>query len=281
MKLTVLVENSVCESNQRCLKSEHGLSLYVHFNGKNVLFDVGQSDLFIANAKQLQIDLSQVDYLIVSHGHYDHGGGLEHFLALNKTAKVYIHQTATHKYYSKNKTHDARYIGLDARLIGANQDRISLIDSDCQISDKISVLQDFPESFPRSEMNNTLYAEGNNELIPDLFMHELCLVLEGDTGLFVFTACSHSGLPNILEKVKKQFTNKKIVAVFGGFHIHSPGNNKDAKPEYIDKLMLEITKYSSLFYTGHCTGKQNFDYMKSKLGNKIRTMNTGEVIVIE
>lgn len=281
MKLSVLVENSVCDNNHLCLKGEHGLSLYIQFNGKKILFDVGQSDLFVTNAKKLDIDLSEIDYLIISHSHYDHGGGLEHFLAINDTAKIFVHQSATHKYYSKSVRSGLRYIGLDFELIEANAERISFIDSDCQISDKVTIIQGFSESFPRSEMNNTLYVEENYALSLDSFKHELCLVLEEDSGLLVFTACSHSGLPNILKKVNTQFNNKKIVAVFGGFHIHSPSNNKDANVEYINKLMEEIMRYSSLFYTGHCTGKQNLSYMKSKLGDKIKTMNSGEVIIID
>ena len=94
MKITVLAENSVCKSNSLNVKAENGLSLFIEFDERKILFDTGQSDLFIHNARKMGIDLSQVDYLVISHGHFDHGGGLKHFLKINKKAKVFLHINA-------------------------------------------------------------------------------------------------------------------------------------------------------------------------------------------
>ena len=88
-KITTLVENAVYG---RSLQAEHGLSLLIESEGYKILFDTGQSDLFIRNAALLDIDIAEVDFLILSHGHSDHTGGLRHFLAINKKASVICKQ---------------------------------------------------------------------------------------------------------------------------------------------------------------------------------------------
>ena len=91
MKCTVLVENTSLNEHYRC---EHGLSLFIETAGQRILFDTGQSDLFAENAEKLGVDLSQVDFAVISHGHYDHGGGIQKFLDINHSAPVYIHEDA-------------------------------------------------------------------------------------------------------------------------------------------------------------------------------------------
>ncbi len=278
MKITVLVENSVCSRDISNVKAEHGLSLHIELNEKKILFDTGQSNLFIQNSIKLGIDLSDVDYLIVSHGHVDHGGGLKHFLDINKKAKIFLHKTAVNKFYTKLFGFIPIYVGLDKSVIDKNQDRIQFVEKDFMISDNISIIQNFPEIFPRSEINKTLYERKNNIYQKDSFIHEIGLVLKDKSELSVFTACSHSGLPNMIGEVKRRFNNANIKAVFGGFHINNPISKKNASKEYINKLIEEIDLNDSTFYTGHCTGKSNFAYMKSKLGEKIHAMNSGNVI---
>lgn len=114
MKITSLVENTTADPR---LGKEHGLSLYIEAAGKTLLFDMGQSGLFAQNARTLGLDLAKVDLAVLSHGHYDHGGGLTHFLELNKTAPVYLSRYAFQPHY-----HGAeRYIGLDPALQGCDR----------------------------------------------------------------------------------------------------------------------------------------------------------------
>ncbi|TAL63737.1 MAG: MBL fold metallo-hydrolase, partial [Bacteroidetes bacterium] len=120
MKITVLAENSVCKTNSLDVKAENGLSLFIEFDKRKILFDTGQSDLFIQNAEKMGIDLSQVDYLVISHGHFDHGGGLKHFLKINKKAKIFLHINAAHKFYTKIFGFIPYYVGLDQKIIVQN-----------------------------------------------------------------------------------------------------------------------------------------------------------------
>jgi 7,8-dihydropterin-6-yl-methyl-4-(beta-D-ribofuranosyl)aminobenzene 5'-phosphate synthase len=113
MIIKTLVENT---SISKDLGSEHGLSLYIEANGRKILFDVGASELFFENAKKLDADISDVDYLVISHGHYDHGGGLEVFLQENKKAEVFLQRLAFGKYYAIRPNNELSYIGLDEKL---------------------------------------------------------------------------------------------------------------------------------------------------------------------
>lgn len=110
MHVVTLMENTVCRDDLAC---EHGLSLYIEARGKKILFDAGQSGAFADNARKLGIDLAQVDFAVLSHGHYDHGGGFRRFLEINQTAPVYLRREAFGDHYNGT----AKYIGLDKALL--------------------------------------------------------------------------------------------------------------------------------------------------------------------
>jgi 7,8-dihydropterin-6-yl-methyl-4-(beta-D-ribofuranosyl)aminobenzene 5'-phosphate synthase len=280
MKVTVLAENSVCKTNTMNVKPEHGLSLFIEFDARKILFDTGQSDLFIQNAGKLGIDLSQVDYLFISHGHFDHGGGLKHFLEINKKAKIFLHRFAFNIFYTRIFGLIPYYVGLDKKIFSRNINRINFITSDTQIDYNIVLLEGFPEVFPQPESNKTLFEKVNMKLIHDKFRHELALILIEKDEIVIFSGCSHSGIINIVQKVKSEFDDKKIKATFGGFHIHNPISKKNESPEYIEKIAVALGETESVFYTGHCTGEINFRYLKGWMSRKIQTMNTGDVIAV-
>ena len=96
MKITTLMENTACSPEFAC---EHGLSLYIETGKRKLLFDAGQSGAFAENAGKLGIDLRQVDAFVLSHGHYDHGGGLPRFLEVNRQAMIYVNQFAFEPHY--------------------------------------------------------------------------------------------------------------------------------------------------------------------------------------
>jgi 7,8-dihydropterin-6-yl-methyl-4-(beta-D-ribofuranosyl)aminobenzene 5'-phosphate synthase len=280
MKITVLAENSVCKTNLLNANSEHGLSLFIEFGDRKILFDTGQSDLFIQNAMKMGIDLSQVDYLIISHGHFDHGGGLKFFLNINKKAKIFLHENAIHKFYTRILGFIPYYVGLNQMILTQNADRISYIDKDLMIEDKIFLVEGFTENFPQPEANKSLFEKLNGRFIPDKFRHELALLLFEKDDLVLFSGCSHSGIVNIIEKAKSYSENRKIRATFGGFHIHNPINKKNESQSYIEKLTKELAEIDSIFYTCHCTGDINFQFIEEKLGKQIQSIKTGEVIEI-
>lgn len=280
MKISVIVENSVCNTSSNDLKPEHGLSVHIEVNGTNILFDVGKSDLFIRNSQKMGIDLSAVDFLVISHGHYDHGGGLKHFLNVNKKAKIFMHKKAINKYYTKLFGFIPYYIGLNRKVVNKNKDRINLIEKDKTLTENISLLEGFKPNFPLPNGNRSLYEKQDKGFAHDKFQHEIILLLKENDKTVVLTACSHSGIINMLEKSNNTLKGRNIDAVFGGFHTYNPVTKKSESKEYLNMLASEMGKNNTAFYTGHCTGEKSFSYLKEKLGNKIQTMNTGEVISI-
>lgn len=115
MIIKALVENTAMAEEYG---SEHGLSLYMETKKEKILFDLGASGLFLQNAEKLGVDIAGVDFLVISHGHYDHGGGLKAFLEKNRKARVYLHQQAFGKYYARRAAGNLEYIGLDQDLKG-------------------------------------------------------------------------------------------------------------------------------------------------------------------
>ena len=140
MKLFTLIENTTADENLVC---EHGLSLYIEVSGQRILFDAGQTGAFADNAEKMGVDLTQVDLCILSHGHYDHGGGIKRFLEVNDHAKVYVSQHAFGDYYNAEE----KYIGLDWELL--SEERIVFVRDNLTLSDTLSLhtCPNFPQVY--------------------------------------------------------------------------------------------------------------------------------------
>lgn len=215
MKITVLAENSVCKSNSLKLKAENGLSLFIEFDKLKILFDTGQSDIFIHNAIEMGIDLSQVDYLIIPHGHFDNGGGLKHFQKINKKARVFLHINDAKKYYTRILGFIPYNVGLDQKKFAQNS-RIYFINQDTQIEDNIILVEVFSEVFPQPESNKAIFEKTKNRFIEDNFNHELAMLLIENDEIVLFSGCSHSGIINFIDEVKLSSRDMRIKAAFGG-----------------------------------------------------------------
>ena len=113
MKIVTLLENTACDAG---LCAAHGLSLYIETPKHKILFDMGPDARFLDNAKKLGVDLSAVDIAVLSHGHYDHGGGLRAFCEINSQADIFIHTDAFGDFYAVEEGKEPRYIGLDPEL---------------------------------------------------------------------------------------------------------------------------------------------------------------------
>jgi 7,8-dihydropterin-6-yl-methyl-4-(beta-D-ribofuranosyl)aminobenzene 5'-phosphate synthase len=212
MKITVLAENSDCKTSRMNSGSEHGLSLFIVFDKRKILFDTGQSDLFIQNAEKMGIDLAQVDYLIISHGHFDHGDGLKHFLKINKKAKIFLHIIAAHAFYTKRFRLFPHNADPDQKNAG-QKSRIYFIDEDTQIDDKIVLLAGFSDVFGEPGANKALFERDKNLFMSDKFKQEIVMMLIENDEIVLFSGCSHSGIINITEEVRLFSKPMKIKAI--------------------------------------------------------------------
>ncbi len=254
IKIVSLVENTT-----ECgCRTAHGLSLYIETPGHRVLFDVGKDDTFLENAERLGVDIEAVDIVIISHGHYDHGGALPLFLERNNVAKVYIQERAFAPHFS-HRPAGVGYIGLDTTLKG--DDHVVLLDGDYKIDGELQLFKVTTNSECPSSANSTLY-EGNH---PDNFDHEQNLIVnvKGENPILIM-GCGHNGVVNIMSRAE-EFAPKFCI---GGFHLTNPSARKDEPQELIDQIIERLQKYSNVeFYTCHCTGVNVYEYMHSKMPN--------------
>ena len=277
MRVTVLVENTRL-GDRSDLQAEHGLSLHIEHQGQQILFDTGASDAFHHNAERLGVDLAAVDLAVISHHHYDHGGGLPQFLEKNSRAKVYLRShDATGLYARLLGGLIKRPIGLDRTLFETYADRFEFVDQPTEIAPDLFVLTEIGEPYPLPKGNRYLFAEKEGAFSPDRFDHELVMVLRQEDGLVVCTGCSHRGILNMVDTVTQQFEGIPIRAVFGGFHLSSPPLNlmagSRAEVEEISRQMLRYPIART--YTGHCTGAKAYRILKGVMGDKLASMPTG------
>ena len=219
---------------------------------------MGQDDTFARNAQILGIDLSQVDLAILSHGHYDHGGGLAEFLKINTTAPVYLHENAFGAYYNGTE----KYIGLDVSL--QPHPRLRFVKDITELSQGMQLVDCNDLGWEFASWGLTCKtAEGFQS---DPFLHEHYLrIWEGEKA-YLISGCSHKGIVNIAS-----YFNPDVLV--GGFHLNKQ-ENEETLAEIADLLLQGKTNY----YTGHCTGSKQYDYLKHILADRLQNLSTGLVI---
>lgn len=257
MKITVLTENTACSPEYG---SEHGLSIFIEFGKYNILFDTGQTDLFAENAEKLGIDLKTVDYLVISHGHYDHGGGLKKFMEINDKAEILISKYAFEPHFNaENKD-----IGLDVSL-KYNQ-RFVFVESEYSIDENIRIYSSVNRKCDCYNDNFGLTVLENDVINPDDFRHEIYLSLSENNVNYVFSGCAHKGVLNIMNWFEPD-------VFIGGFHFMKidPSEEKELLLELADDLM----GYSAEYYTCHCTGEAQYSVVKEKMGEKLHYISSG------
>ncbi len=274
MIISTLLENTAISSNY---KTKHGLSLHIQTNEHKILFDLGPDDTFIENAKKLNIDIAEVDIVIISHGHRDHGGGLESFLKENSTAKIYINKNAFEPYYNTLLNLMKYYIGLNKEF--KDNDRIILTDDDYIIDDKLRLFSNVSGSkFIPSSNKDLLMKEGDNYLQDD-FKHEQNLIIKENNKNILISGCSHCGVVNIIERGEELIKGKFNIQI-GGLHLYNPISKKEEDLEFIKALGKNLNDRNINYYTCHCTGLKSFNNLKEIMGIKINYLSTGKIIEI-
>lgn len=274
MKITSIIDNI---SKNKSINSEHGLSLLIEFNNKKILFDTGSSNLLLDNAKKLNIDLSDIDILIISHGHYDHMGGMRAFFSVNKKAKVYIKKQTNQQYYIKKQFY-YKYVSGDLSLFDDFKDRFVYINKNTDISENISIITNINTIDNCDYIKNSMYKLNNRILYRDPLDHELLLVINEDNNLTVITGCSHSGIINMVNEVSLCFPGKKINNLIGGFHLK--GLNRSNDKIIINHLTAELKKYNiEKLYTCHCTSYKYYLKLKEILKDQIDYLGISDEII--
>lgn len=278
MEITVLIENKKLEKNS-ALKTEHGLSLHVRHNQKEILIDCGGSDGFLKNAGALGIDISQIDFGILTHHHYDHGGGLSTFLGQNAHGRIHLAGKPSGALYFKGLGGIIKkYIGLDQTLFEKYPKRFQFVKGMVEISPDLYLLTEIVSTYPRPKGNQKLFAKTDSGYILDNFPHELVAVMREKDGVTVFAGCAHSGILNMVESVVRCFPDSPIKAVVGGFHLAGipvASMLPESKDE-IREIAKQLLKYPiDKVYTGHCTGLKAYNILKKVMRDRLEYMATG------
>jgi 7,8-dihydropterin-6-yl-methyl-4-(beta-D-ribofuranosyl)aminobenzene 5'-phosphate synthase len=282
MKVTTLVENTRLEG-RKDLSAEHGLSLHIQCDGKQLLFDTGATEAFGHNAEKLGIDIREVDMAVISHHHFDHGGGLAHFLETNAQAKVYLRRNDDGDFYFRAFRIINKYIGLDKRLFRNHADRFEFVDNFTEISPDVFILTAIGNSYLLPKGNRYLFVKEGDAFSLDGFDHELVMVVRESEGLVVFTGCSHRGILNMVDAVNRHFHSLPIKAAFGGFHLIGMPILKlmAGSKKGVESIGKEILKYPiEKVYTGHCTGKKAYRVLKGVMKERLDYLPTGSSVEI-
>lgn len=276
MKITTIIENSKpADSNLEC---EHGLSFFVEYDGKKIIFDTGQNGKnFLENSEKLGLDIKNADYMVLSHGHYDHTGGVIPFIdAFGNDFRLIINPSV---FFPRYKYKDCKKIDIGMPFGKEDLEKrnvnITYSKDIEKISDKIDVISGFtlhPEY--TMEDSGLLCLEAGLEK-KDFMPGESVLVIKHEKGLILLIGCSHSGVVSIIEKARKLY-DEKIYAVFGGTHLVV------ASPGFVDKT-IQYFKNSDIEKIGvcHCNGEKAGLKFKEEIPDRFFQITTGKVIEIK
>lgn len=257
MKITILTENTV---NRRGLLAEHGLSVLVEACGRRLLFDVGQSGVYRHNADRLGISLEELDGIILSHGHYDHTGGLP-FFPERMHPPVYIRRQAFATKLCQNAD------GATFREIGIPWEKEEIpMEFRCteekeEIFPDIWVLGNIPLSAPEEPRGALFFTRAGGEYLPDDMPDEQLLVIRMPEGLAVFAGCAHVGILNCMGQVERAFPGEHCRFLLAGMHLRGCGR------ERIRNTIEGLRRYEmETIIPLHCTGTEAIAAMRKAFG---------------
>ena len=269
LKLTILVDN-IADNG---FIAEHGFAVYLEVAKKNVLFDCGQGNALFQNAKKLNIALDNIDYFILSHGHYDHGGNIKQLFEMNSDVKIIAHQNCTKNRWSINPQKSLKYIGLSE----TNKDLLNLIEKDrlTKIRTSKEIIKNFwiTGEIPRLNSFENVggpFYDDTTGTIPDRIEDDMAIWMNLRGKLVILCGCCHSGLVNTIDCIRKISGLNEIKLLIGGFHL------KDASEKRLNKTVSYLNKLKIEYIVpAHCTGESVVDIFKNELNADVIVSKVG------
>ena len=273
MRVIVLVENT---SISKDYKSKHGLCLYIETKKHKLLFDLGSNSLFLENAVKLGVNITDIDSVIISHGHNDHGGALKYFLENNAKANIYISRYAFEEYYA-NFLGMKWNVGLDRKL--KDHPRIILIEDEYVIDEELQIFSNIEEHLYLPTANNSLFVKQNGTYEHDTFKHEQYLIISESNYKTLFSGCAHNGIVNILNRAG-DIAKQEMKYCISGFHLYDPLKKRTENINLIKDIANTFLCRNTTFYTCHCTGEEAYGILKGIADeNKLYQYRTNNTVI--
>ncbi|MCK5820614.1 MAG: MBL fold metallo-hydrolase [Bacteroidales bacterium] len=247
MKITILCENQASYAGAKVCLAEWGLSFFVETDGVKILFDTGHTGIYKHNAEQLNIDLHDTDFVVLSHSHWDHAGGLQHHNFIN-SKKLILHPSILEKL----PANESQKLKSDFEIVASE---IPL-----EFADDIFFLGEIPR---KNSFEKGMYKD-------DKILDDSAIAVKSKNGVIVITGCSHSGICNICDYAK-EVTGQELYAVIGGFHLFE--NDPKAVNGTIDYFKAEKPKY---LYPMHCVDFPTMSKFHQIFG--VQKLSTGDRI---
>ncbi len=271
-RITILIDNKTSRAD---LSAEHGLSLWIEYGEKRILFDTGQSNALVRNAEKLGIDLAQTDAIVLSHGHYDHTGGLAAVLDIAAKAKVYLHPSAQEPKFSR-KAAQVKSIGMsEAAKKALKGRRIIWTITPARLFAGIAVTGQIPRKNNFEDVGGAFFLDKDCQKADEL-SDDQSLYIESKSGIFVVLGCAHAGVVNILNYIAELSGSRSIYGIIGGMHLLNAASTRISKTlEPIKKF--DIRKIAPL----HCTGENALNEIEKSFKDRFLSLKTGAQISFE
>lgn len=274
MRIVNLIDNIPGKAD--CL-AEHGLSFYIETKNHKLLVDTGASDAFITNAEKLGINLKEVDMVILSHGHYDHAGGILGFVEMNPKARIIMQKAAVDEYYHKSESEE-RYIGIDKRILELPQ--VEYVKGNKKLDEELFLFSGVTGRRLWPNGNRILAIKKGEEFYQDEFNHEQYLVINTEGKKILVSGCAHNGILNILDAYR-EFYGENPDVVISGFHMMKKNGYTEEDLEIVRNIGQELKETHTNFYTGHCTGEVPYNILKEILGEQVEYVYSGDEVEIK
>ena len=273
MKVSVLIENSVGVLIPTGLVGEHGLSLWIEVGKYRILFDTGQTGKVVENAIRLGIDLKKADCIVLSHGHYDHTGGLKSVLEyIARPIEVFAHPGIFDSHWVSAPME--KYIGIpfareELESLGA---RFNWIETPTEVFPNVFFSGEIPRKTPFERVDDRMFLRKEGTKHPDPIKDDASLFVKTEKGLVILLGCAHSGVINTVEHAKEVTGEEKVYAIIGGTHLGA------ASGKQLDETLVRFAQMElGLLAANHCTGLSVAARFKEVFGSKFRFGATGEV----